>query len=161
MKFSRTRNWLFANCIILVAVALAFSFKSPVKSGDDETKEAIKEKLVALEKKSWEAWKNRDSAFFKEFLSDDHIEVGAGGVSGKRGVVRSVGSPACSVNSYSVEKFNMVLLDKDVAVLTYHAMQETMCGGNAVPSPAWVSSVYMRRNNVWLNVLYQQSANPK
>jgi len=44
-----------------------------------ETADGVSEALVALEKRSWEAWKNRDGKFFQDFLSDDHVEVGFGG----------------------------------------------------------------------------------
>ena len=44
-----------------------------VRGGEPEPQEA----LIALERQSWEAWKNGDGAFFLGFLSDDHVEVGA------------------------------------------------------------------------------------
>ena len=39
---------------------------------------------------------------YRGFLSDDHVEVGFGGVIGKAAVVAGVGSPICVVRSYSV-----------------------------------------------------------
>ncbi len=44
---------------------------------------ALKETLVGMERKSWEAWKNRDGQFFQGFLSDDHVEIGFSGISDK------------------------------------------------------------------------------
>ena len=44
--------------------------------------DALKDTLVTLEKQSWEAWQKRDGAFFEHFLSDDHVEVGFGGITG-------------------------------------------------------------------------------
>jgi hypothetical protein len=46
---------------------------------------------------------------------------------------------------------------EDTALLAYRAEQKTMCGGFAVPSPAWVSSLYVKRGSRWVNVLYQQT----
>ena len=117
---------------------------------------ALKEQLVALEKKSWEAWKNRDGKFFQEFLSDDHVEVGFGGVSTKTEIVPFVGSPACTVKSYKLDHFEMKRLDTNTALLTYWEDQDTVCR-NRVPSPCWVSSLYMKRGDRWLNVFYQQT----
>ena len=113
--------------------------------------------LVALERQSWEAWKNRDAAFFDRFLSDDHLEVGIGGVAGKAAVTASVGAPDCTVRSYALDSFRVTAISDSVAVLTYHASQDTVCNGKPVPSPAWVSSVYVYRDRRWLNVLYQQT----
>ena len=118
---------------------------------------ALKETLVKLEKQSWEAWKNHDGKFFREFLSDDHVEVGFGGVTNKATVVGGVASPICVVKSYAVDKFELTVYDANTALLTYHAEQETACNGNAVPSPVWVSSLYIKRGDRWLNALYQQT----
>ena len=122
---------------------------------------ALKASLVALEKQSWEAWKNRDGKFFEGFLSDDHVEIGFGGVTNKANVVAGVGSPVCVVKSYSVDRFEMKQLGPDTALLTYYADQDTACGGNPVPSPVWVGSLYVRRGGRWWNAAYQQTQMPR
>jgi hypothetical protein len=110
---------------------------------------ALKDALVKLEKQSWEAWKNRDGKFFESFLSDDHVEVGFGGISNKATVVAGVGSPMCVVKSYTVDKFDLTVLGPTTALLTYYADQDTTCGKISVPSPVWVSSVYVQRDGKW------------
>jgi hypothetical protein len=75
----------------------------------------------------------------------------------KATVVRGVGSPICEVKSYEVDRFKLTVFDPNTPVLTYHAAQDTTCGGKPVPSPVWVSSLYVKRNGRWLNALYQQS----
>jgi hypothetical protein len=113
--------------------------------------------LIGLEKQSWVAWKKRDGAFFQRFLADDHVEIGSSGVAGKKAVVSFVGSQACVVASYLLDHFTVTPIDRDVAALTYRAVQKTTCGKSAVPSPVWVSSVFVRRQGKWLDVLYQQT----
>ena len=122
-----------------------------------EEADDLKGTLVNLEKQSWEAWKKRDGAYFQNFLSDDHVEVGFYGTTNKARVVKGVSSSACVVNSYSVDNFQLTAFDANTALLTYHAAQDTTCGGNAVPSPVWVSSLYVKRDGHWLNALYQQT----
>ena len=124
-------------------------------------KGTLQETLTHLEKQSWEAWKNRDGKFFQNFLSDDHVELGFGGPTDKKNVVSFVGSPVCVVKSYTVDSFKLTELGPDTALLTYHAAQDTACGGKPVPSPVWVSSLYVRRNHQWLNALYQQTPTDK
>jgi hypothetical protein len=68
-----------------------------------------------------------------------------------------VGSPVCVVKSYEVDKFKLTVFDARTALLTYWAKQDTACNGNPVPSPAWASSLYLKRGNRWVNALYQQS----
>jgi hypothetical protein len=144
----------------LVASLMALTVLSFTVHAENETNEstALKEQLVKMEKQSWVAWQNHDGKFFQNFLSDDHVEVGFGGVTSKADVVAGVVSPVCQVKSYSVDHFELKLLDKDTALLTYHEKQDTTCNGNIVPSPCWVSSLYMKRGDRWVNVVYQQTA---
>jgi hypothetical protein len=130
-------------------------------AGETDNSAATKEELITLEKQSWEAWKSRDAEFFKKFLSDDHVEMGFAGPASKSDVVAIVGSPVCVVQSYSVDRFTVTLLDNNTALVTYHAAQDTSCNNKPVPSPVWVSSLYLRRNNRWVNVLYQQTPTSK
>ena len=115
------------------AVFLVFSLNVMAESSDVAV---IKEQLIKLEKQSWEAWKNRDGKFFQDFLSDDHVEVGFGGVSNKAEIVSFVGSPVCTVKSYQLDQFELKMLDKNTALLTYREAQDTVCR-NPVPSPCW------------------------
>ncbi len=141
------RASLFA--FVLCACGAAFAQGAPDA--------ALKDHIVDLEKQSWVAWKAHDAEFFSGFLSDDHVEVGPRGVLGKADIVAGVGSPACKVESYAVDRFTLTRVSEETALLTYRAEQKTMCGTYAVPSPAWASSLYVKRGGRWMNVLYQQT----
>ena len=140
--------------LLLLLSSVTFEQGSPAASvaAADAGLESV---LVGLEKQSWEAWQKRDGSFFDGFLSDDHVDVHGGGPSGKKAVVAGVASPACVVKSYSVSGFRLTPLTPDAALLVYRAEQETTCGGRRVPSPSWVSSVYVRRDARWQNALFQ------
>ena len=96
----------------LALVCLAIANGQATTSESDE----VKEHLIKLEKQSWEAWKNHDGEFFRNFLSDDHVEVGFGGLTNKAEVVAFVGSAVCTVKSYKLDRFEMKMLDKETAV---------------------------------------------
>jgi hypothetical protein len=151
------RPFLTAIAILSLAAPLSAQGAPAAAASAPSAASAAEDELVKLEKQSWEAWKNHDGQFFAGFLSDDHTEVGFGGRSGKAAVVAAVASGMCSVKSYEVGDFKLALLDSDTALLTYHAAQDTTCGGKPVPSPVWVSSLFVRRGGRWLNVLYQQT----
>jgi hypothetical protein len=146
---------------VAAAVVLSCAALGAAVEDGGVTRDAPKETLVKLENQSWEAWKNHDGKFYQSFLSDDHVEVGFSGPANKSAVVDFVSGAVCEVRSYSVDHFNVTMLDAKTALLTYHAAQDTSCGGKAVPSPAWVSSLYIKRGGHWLNVLYQQTAETK
>jgi hypothetical protein len=122
-----------------------------------ELRDVLEDTLVGLERQSWDAWQRRNGAFFEAFLSDDHVEIGFRGITRKAAVVASVSSPACIVRSYSLDGFGLTRFTTTTALLTYHAAQETVCDGRAVPSPVWASSLYVRRGNRWVNAVYQQT----
>jgi|GEM_PF-621636 len=113
--------------------------------------------IVDLEKRSWAAWQRHDGEFFASFLSDDHVDVGPRGIVGKAAIVAGVASGACKVRSYSTGKVRFTRIADGTAVLNYRAEQNTSCGGFPVPSPAWASSLYVKRGARWVNVLYQQT----
>lgn len=156
-------KWITYSTIVIIGFYCGLPFavaQAPAAStGQTKTEDTELEKtLVSLEKASWEAWKNRDATFFADFLSDDHLEIHTAGAVNKAAVLATVATPACQVRSYSVEKFRLLRLNADSAVLVYFAEQDTVCGGKPVPSPAWASSVYVRRDGKWRNVFYQQTS---
>jgi hypothetical protein len=130
--------------------------RPPAGAGAD-----LQETLTRLEKASWEAWQKRDGSYFETFLSEDHVEVGTGGPTGKATVIAGVASPNCIVKHYEVDHFALTVFAADTALLTYHAQQDTTCQGQAVPSPAWASSLYVKRGGRWQNALYQQTHTAK
>jgi hypothetical protein len=118
--------------------------------------DSLEQALESAERRSWIAWQKRDGSYFQNFLADDHVEVGTAGLATKAQVVAFVGSPVCVVKSYAVDYFRITRFNENTALLTYRAEQNTMCGNTQAPSPAWVSSMFVRRNGRWVNALYQQ-----
>lgn len=147
--------------LVTLLLVLGCGLLSAAAGKNQADNNALKETLVKLEKQSWDAWKNRDGKFFETFLSEDHVELGGGGPFGKSSVVSFVSSPACVIKSYVVDHFELTMFGPETALLTYHTAQDTTCAGKAVPSPAWVSSRYIRRDGRWLNTLYQQTPETK
>jgi hypothetical protein len=143
----------YLGCVTFLE-STGFGRRDVVAASPDET---TKQTLIDLETQSWKAWKDRDGKFFQDFLSDDHVEVGLGGPADKAAVVRIVSSPMCKVEDYAIDHFAVSLIDSNTALVIYHATQKTSCNGTPVPSPVWATSVYVKRNDHWLNVLYQHS----
>src|SRR5678809_389691 len=103
--------------VLLLAAGIAAAASGQEgSSGKAASEPDLKEALIAREKQSWEAWKNRDGRFFQDFLSNDHVEIGFGGITDKAAVVAGVGSPACVVNSYTVDQFELRHFGPDTAL---------------------------------------------
>ena len=145
---------------LLPAVALALAATSPfaAETSAAPTLSASDQASIRdLEARSWVAWKNHDSAFFEQFLSDDHVEIHGYGVVGKAAVVDGVRSPACVVQAYTLGPLTLTPVSADAVLVTYRAEQDTTCGTQKVPSPVWASSLYAKRGGRWVNVLYQHT----
>lgn len=141
---------------IVVGAAFFLAFASRPTAAQI-TDPRLEQDLVALEKQSWEAWKNRDGDFFEHFLSDDHVEIHPAGIAGKAGVVASVRTKGCVVGSYSLDGFKLTKFSDDAALLTYWADQNTLCNGIAVPTPVWTGSLFIKRDGRWINAVYQHT----
>jgi hypothetical protein len=137
---------------VLAALSFTFSYAAPFADNVQ-----VKGTLTDLETKSWVAWQGHDGKYFDGFLSDDHVEVGFAGPVGKKSVVAGIAGGACTVASYKVGEMQYSRIAEDTAVLVYRAEQDTKCGGVAVPSPVWATSVFVKRNGRWQNFLYQHS----
>ncbi|MBA3601483.1 MAG: nuclear transport factor 2 family protein [Acidobacteria bacterium] len=140
--------------IMIMAIAIA---ASSVAFGQMKSKDnSVEARLIALEKQSWEEWKNKNGGFFQTLLTDEAVNVGVGGLSNKSQIVKSTSSD-CEVKSFSVDNFKVVMLDKNVALLTYAAIQDGVCGGRTIPAKVFASSVYVKRGGKWLNAFYQET----
>ena len=137
--------------VILIAVSsVAFGQTKMSKDSKVETQ------IIALEKASWEEWKNKNGAWFQTNLADDAVNVSDGGVSNKAQIVKFVTSE-CEIKSYSLDNLKFVMLDKDAALLTYTAKQDGVCSGKTIPASVRASSVYVKRGGKWLNALYMET----
>ncbi len=139
--------------ILMIAIGVSSVAFGQTKMSKDNS---VKTQLIALEKQSWEEWKNKNGGFFQTLLTDEAVNVGVGGLSNKSQIVKSTSSD-CDVKSFSVDNFKVVMLDKNVALLTYAAIQDGVCGGRTIPAKVFASSVYVKRGGKWLNAFYQET----
>ncbi len=142
--------------IMIMAIAIAASSAAFGQMKSKASNNSVDAQLIALEKQSWEEWKNKNGTFFQTLLTDEAVNVGVGGLSNKSQIVKSTTSD-CEIKSFSVDNFKVVMLDKDAALLTYTAMQDGVCGGRTIPAKVFASSVYVKRGGKWLNAFYQET----
>ena len=148
----KTMNKIMTILIIAVGVSsVAFGQTKMAKNGDNSAQAQI----VALEKASWQEWKNKNSAWFQTNLTEDFLSVHNDGVTDKAQTVKSIAAD-CEVKSFSLDNFKFVMLDKNAALLNYAAMQDAVCSGKTIPSKVLESVVYVKRGGKWLQALYTE-----
>ena len=120
------------------------------------SKAQIRGRVIAAEKKLWEAWKNKDPKPFKALLAADSVMISDSGVSGKNESLKDVASTTCEVKSYELSDFKVAFLSAGTALLTYKATSDGSCGGVAIPT-VWSSSLYVNRGGRWLAAAHQET----
>ena len=143
--------------IMMIAIAASSVALGQTTMSKDSKVEA---QIIALEKAGWEAWKNKDSSWTRDNVTEEFLLVNSDGVSNKTQVVKSTATD-CEVKSYSLDNFKFVTLDKDSVLMTYTAMQEGVCSGKTIPANVRASVVYVKRGGKWLEALYMETPTVK
>ncbi len=123
-------------------------------SGD--ASKSVESQIVEIEKEGWEAWKNKDAKWFQANMTEELLDVTSDGVFSKEQIVKNTATD-CNVKSYSLDNFKFVMLSKDVALMTYTAKQDAVCGGKKVPSQVRATVNYVKRGGKWLEALYMET----
>jgi len=145
----------------LLLIAVFAAFVSAVLPAQPKSANGIEAQLVDRERQSWEAWQNKDVAFWKRHLSPDHVEIdGADRPQDRNYVLKGVAGRTCAVTSYKLGDFTFRQIGADAGMLVYRAEQEFACGDRHFPNVGWVTSLYKRRNGRWENVLFEHLAVP-
>lgn len=138
--------------ITLTLVVMACTFTSGQVNRDNSAEAEI----VTLEKRAFEAWKNKDKQFFAAHMAEDGQYLDMNGVGGKAQYVQVIIDNNCTINSYALDKTKVTMLSKDAALLTYRYTYDIVCGGKPESGPLWASTVYVRRGGKWLIAFHQE-----
>ncbi len=138
--------------ILMIAIGVSSVAYGQTKMSKDSKVEA---QVIALEKQSWQEWKNKNSQWFQTNLTEEFLGVHDFGVDGKAAVVKSIAAD-CDVKGFTFDNFKFVMLGKDAALLNYAATQDAVCSGKPMPSNVRVSTVYVKRGGKWLQALYTE-----
>jgi hypothetical protein len=152
-----------AALLLLAFASISFAQPTPTASPSPSaspkpamSKAQIRSRIIATEKKLWEAWKNKDAQPFKANLSADSVMIGENGVTGKNDVVKEMASMPCEVKSYELSDFKATFLNSGTVLLTYKGVAVGTCAGTAIPT-VWASSVYVNRGGRWLAASHQET----
>jgi hypothetical protein len=143
--------------IMMIAIAASSVALGQTTMSKDSKVEA---QIIALEKAGWEAWKNKDSSWTRDNVTEEFLLINSDGVSNKTQVVKSTATD-CEVKSYSLDNFKFVTLDKDSVLMTDTAMQDGVCSGKTIPANVRASVVYVKRGGKWLEALYMETPTVK
>jgi hypothetical protein len=148
--------------VLLAAASLCFAQttmeKSKAEKADKKmSKNTLEEKLINKEREVWEAFKRKDVAALKSLLSDDSYEVDDDGtLNTKAQQIESVAD--LNLTSYQIEDSRVLVINKDVAIVTYKITTEGSYKGKPFePGASLASAVWANRGGTWQNIFYQET----
>jgi hypothetical protein len=153
MSMIARRSMIVAGAAALVALSVTAQAQTQAQ---DTAK--LREELMALEKGSWDFLRDANVAGMRGFLADDALLIFEDGKRyNKREFLALV--PDFKLTGLTIEPTYAVrMISPDVATLLYRVTYtSTFKGGPVETAKVISSSVYVRRDNKWWSVLYQET----
>jgi ketosteroid isomerase-like protein len=146
------------NTLKKIAISLALVLlASALALGQTKRDSALETELIEMEKRGFEAWKNKDVKFYQETTTEAAYSVDRFGVLPHEQFLKAIGNHPCKVNSYNLDNFKVTRLNPDTALLTYRYTQDVVCLGKPEPSPIWASTLFSKRGGKWLAAFHQET----
>ncbi len=146
--------------LMYIVVPLQSQINKPASSPRPRTaaatNQALEAQIVALEKRGWEAIKNKDYANAASLQAEDYQEIDMDGLRNKVQALQYARNLV--LTDYAMSDVKLTMLAKDVALLTYKATETgTFKGQPLSPKPFYFGTLYMNRHGKWLAVFLQET----
>ena len=119
------------------------------------------QELVDVERRFWNAMKEKDAAAASELTDEQCVIVGAQGVSAidakTMAKLTSEGQWELEQFSFDEQKRQIRFLTDDIAIVAYPVRERVVVDGETLPVVANVSSVWIRRDGQWRCALHTES----
>ena len=110
--------------------------------------------LMEIEKKGWEAWKQRDRAGEDAVMAKDFMYVSGLGRKERDDALKLWIDSKCTGLDYKFSDAKGMAVSRDVSLVTYKADVKGTCDGKPVPPAIWVASFDLKEGDGWKNALY-------
>lgn len=127
--------------------------KPPAKKDEakaDEAKpDAATEALLVVERKAWEAWKNKDAKGLEEVLGKDFVFLNGYGRMDQAATIKAWATEnKCEVKTYFISDAKSVSLTPTVSLMTFKGGGDGTCEGTPIMTE-WAAGVYMKDGETW------------
>ncbi len=124
---------------------------------DTKPADTATEALLAVEKKGWEAWRDRDANTLDQLAGNDLILIDLSGQRfEKTGAIKTWTESQCEIAGFTLSEPAGVSLTKDAGLLLFKGTADGRCDGREL-SPIWQTSVYVRQGESWKYVMVIQT----
>jgi uncharacterized protein (TIGR02246 family) len=117
------------------------------------------QELIELEKRYWQAIKDRDAEAAARLSDDPCIVTGPQGVGriDRKTLGAMVKSPSWALREFDVRDVQVRMLRSDVAIVAYRVHEELTVDGKPVTIDAADSSTWVRRDGRWVCAMHTES----
>jgi hypothetical protein len=122
---------------------------TPFKTIRSATKEAI---IVKLEKSVTDAFKNKQTNLFKQYLDPEFSVVDAEGIKDADAEVEDM--QKTDLRDYSFADMKVTLLSPKMAIAKYKVTTQSTSSGRDTSGTYYVATVWNKRSGKWLAVLH-------
>jgi ketosteroid isomerase-like protein len=121
--------------------------------------QTIEVELLALEKRYWQAIKDKDVDAAMRLTDFPCIVAGSSGVGSidQKTFTGMMGGAAYTLNRFEIKDVQVRLLRDDVAITAYKVHEELTVDGKPVALDAADASVWVRRDGRWLCAAHTES----
>ncbi len=128
-----------------------------------ETAAQIETRILDLERRLMEAFKQRDSVALKQLLADDFMPAGANITESQSDKTRFIEwvLKNSELKSYAVDKTKVRVYPASLAVVTTYYKQKTVIDGVPTDVDFIATDVWVKRNKQWQIVSHHVSQLPK
>ncbi|HEY6190303.1 MAG TPA: nuclear transport factor 2 family protein [Pyrinomonadaceae bacterium] len=128
---------------------------APGNTASNKGKNSVEDMLIAREKEVWEMIRKKDIQGFSSALAEDQLYVTGDGVHTKAETVKSVAEGTLS--DFSLDEWKVLMLDKDMALVTYKVSSKGTVNGQEVVSVTHESTIWAKRGGKWVAVFHQDT----
>jgi hypothetical protein len=143
----------------LVFACAGFPLRSSELVAQQISVDSVSTRVVDLEKLAWEMAKQKDRSELGKLLSEDYTEIIDDGVFDKAHLLAYLND--VTLTRYTLSSLTVKRLAPDAVLLVYHATELGEYKGSRFQADNNIASLWMRRANRWLNVLFQETRAPK
>ena len=122
---------------------------TPFKTIRSATKEAA---IVKMEKAVTEAFKNKQTKLFRDYLAPDFSAIDAEGIKDVDAEIADI--QKTDLSNYSFADMKVTLLNPKTAVATYKVTTQATSSGRDTSGNYYAATVWNKRGGKWLAVLH-------
>src|ERR1700691_730115 len=151
MNCDPLKHALPAAILLPLALLLGSGAQTPHKSDTRSGASSVQLELVRTETGFFEAWKNKDQAYFRDHMPENGIFWSDDGTFSRdqQLAAQQASAKTCTVEGYGLSDFGALPLATGAYLLTYKAERYATCNGEKIPVHVNGSSIYIFKAGRW------------